>query len=362
MSESFTVFPGGPASPFILHVPHSSRAIPADVRGGMCATDAQLAAELDEITDDATDLIAVRTVARAAELLADGESAATSHATPWIFRNNLSRLVVDPERFPDEREELNAVGRGAVYMKLCDGSDLRGPAAFGAADAGALMDRFYHPYAAAMAEMTRRRIAAAGAAFIVDVHSYPERKSAYELHDGPRPEICLGINYPEEPGTPDWSDAPDGPRGRGGSGNPGGQGGPGGSGNPDGQGGPDGPGASVGKQGMERFEARYLEHLATAVFERAGFDVAVNTPFAGTYIPLEFAADSRVGGIMIEVRKDVYLHDADTDAAADADDAVDTDDSDYANEVDGPGGAPRPNHGAIERIAGCIAEVIVGLR
>ena len=139
MSDFFTIVPGGHASPFILHVPHSSRTIPADVRAGMCATDAQLAAELDEITDTATDLIA----------------------------------------------------------------------------------------------------------------------------------------------------------------------------------------------------------------ERAGFDVGVNTPFAGTYIPLEFAANPRVGGIMIEVRKDVYL---------DAGEGADKGGEYPANGVSH--GARRPNHGAIERIAGCIAEMI----
>ena len=168
MSDFFTIVPGGHASPFILHVPHSSRTIPADIRAGMCATDAQLAVELDEITDTATDLIAERTAAATVELhavepRADDASPATGRPTPWIFRNDLSRLVIDPERFPDDREELNAVGRGAVYMKLCDGSDLRDPATFRPADMDALMDRFYHPYAAAMTVLTRNRLDATGA-------------------------------------------------------------------------------------------------------------------------------------------------------------------------------------------------------
>lgn len=204
----------------------------------MCATDAQIAAELNEITDDATDLIAT-VASRAAK------------PTPWLFRNDLSRLVVDPERFPDEREELAAVGRGAVYTSLADGNPLRNPGSFTAADSAELMERFFHPYAAAMAEVTGARLAATGRALIIDVHSYPRFKSAYELSDGPRPDICIGA---DDTHTPEW-----------------------------------------------------LLDAAVEVFRAAGFEVGVNSPFAGTYIPLPFYGDARVSGLMVEIRKDVYL-------------------------------------------------------
>ncbi|MFF1339397.1 hypothetical protein ACFVYT_16045, partial [Streptomyces sp. NPDC058290] len=52
--------PGAPDSPVILHVPHSSRAVPADVRAGILLDDRALEGELDHITDSHTAEIAAR--------------------------------------------------------------------------------------------------------------------------------------------------------------------------------------------------------------------------------------------------------------------------------------------------------------
>ncbi len=79
--------PRRPASPVILHVPHSSRRIPADVRPGIVLDDAALERELDHITDSHTEEIA--------EAAAD-----LAGVTPWRFVNRASRLVVDPSGSP----------------------------------------------------------------------------------------------------------------------------------------------------------------------------------------------------------------------------------------------------------------------
>ncbi len=92
---------------------------------------------------------------------------------PWRFVNNLSRLVVDPERFPDEREEMLAVGMGAVYTRTTHREPLRPPED----DPTPLLEAYFHPYATAMTEAVEARVAAAGRAVIIDVHSYPTEPS-----------------------------------------------------------------------------------------------------------------------------------------------------------------------------------------
>ncbi|MFT4087902.1 MAG: N-formylglutamate amidohydrolase [Gordonia sp. (in: high G+C Gram-positive bacteria)] len=243
----FVQIEGSPTSPVILHVPHASKTIPAEVRRRIVATDRQLEAELAEITDTGTDRLAAVAAGIAAR-------------RPWQFVNALSRLVVDPERFLDEREELNAVGRGAVYTRRCDGEPLRDERTWSAADTQALVDEVFRPYADAMTDLTRARLEACGRAVVVDVHSYPARPSAYEQHaEGPRPEVCLGTDAQHTPPE--------------------------------------------------------LVAAARAAFDEAGFEVGLNSPFAGCYIPLPLLGDVRVSALMVEIRKDVYLADPARQAA-----------------------------------------------
>ncbi|MFJ5548753.1 N-formylglutamate amidohydrolase [Streptomyces sp. NPDC093225] len=232
---SFEVLTGAAASPVILHVPHSSRAVPESVRADILLDDGALATELDHITDAHTAEIA-------------GAAADRAAVRPWRFVNRLSRLVVDPERFPDEREEMRAVGMGAVYTHTTHRERLR-PAGF---DPGPLVDRYFHPYAGAMTRAVRDRLAAVGRAVVVDVHSYPTERLPYELHGvGPRPPVCLG--------TDPFHTPPD------------------------------------------------LLAAAEKAFARFG-GTGLDSPFAGTYVPLEhYGTDDRVTALMIEIRRDGYM-------------------------------------------------------
>jgi N-formylglutamate amidohydrolase len=232
---AFEIIPGTADGAVVLHVPHGSRAVPEAERTRILLDDAALAAELDAMTDGHTDLIA----ARAAD-------AATPR--PWTFANRLSRLVVDPERFPDEREEMRAVGMGAVYTRTSCGEPLR-PA--DAAHENALLSQYFHPYAQAMTELVDGRLAAAGQAVIIDVHSYPSKPLPYELHaDGPRPPICLGTDAFH---TPPW----------------------------------------------------LLDAARTAFGDCGGIEL--NTPFAGCYVPLKhYGRTGAVAALMLEIRRDVY--------------------------------------------------------
>ncbi|MGW2201595.1 N-formylglutamate amidohydrolase [Streptomyces sp. NPDC001774] len=233
--HSFRLLPGAPDSPVLLHVPHSSRELPPDVRDGIVLGDEELARELDHITDSHT-----------AEIAA--VAARTAAVTPWRFVNRLSRLVVDPERFPDEREEMRAVGMGAVYTRTTHRAELR-PEEY---DARPLLDRYFTPYARAMTAAVEERLAAAGRAVIVDVHSYPTEALPYELHgDGPRPPICLGTDAFHTPPA--------------------------------------------------------LVDAARKAFAPFG-GIGTDSPFAGTYVPLDhYGRDPRVTALMIEIRRDVYM-------------------------------------------------------
>ncbi|WP_086725554.1 N-formylglutamate amidohydrolase [Streptomyces carpinensis] len=234
-APSFELLPGAVGSPVILHVPHSARAIPPDVRADIVLDDAALEQELDHITDAHT--------ARIAEV-----AAGLAAVRPFRFVNRLSRLVVDPERFPDEREEMLSAGMGAVYTRTTHREVLRRAGT----DPEPLLARYFRPYARAMTEAVADRLAATGRAVIVDVHSYPTAALPYELHgEGPRPPVCIGTDAFH---TPDE-------------------------------------------------QAR----LAREAFAACG-GTGLDSPFAGTYVPLDFyGRDARVAALMVEIRRDTYM-------------------------------------------------------
>ncbi|MFF7236380.1 N-formylglutamate amidohydrolase [Streptomyces collinus] len=257
---SFELLPGDDRSPVLLHVPHSARAIPGDVRAGITLDDAGLERELDHITDAHTAEIAER-------------AAVLAGLRPWRFVNRLSRLVVDPERFPDEREEMLAVGMGAVYTRTTHRGELRAADT----DPGPLVERYFRPYARAMTEAVAGRLAATGRAVVIDVHSYPARALPYELHgSGPRPPVCLGTDSFHTPTE--------------------------------------------------------LREAAREAFSACGA-TGLDSPFSGTYVPLEFyGRDRRVSALMVEIRRDTYMTE--------------------------PGGPPGPG---LNRLATALAELVAAV-
>ncbi|GII52430.1 hypothetical protein Pth03_08190 [Planotetraspora thailandica] len=232
----YRVLAGATTSSVVLHVPHGSRALSAAARQSILLDDDALAAELDHMTDAHTGLIASRAAAFA------------THA-PWLLENSYSRLVVDPERFPDAREEMSAVGMGAVYTRTSHGQRLR---LDDEARDQELLARHYRPYADAMTDLVDARLAATGRAVVIDVHSYPSRALPYELHgDGPRPSICLG--------TDEFHTPPE------------------------------------------------LVRAARDAFAGLG-DIDQDTPFAGCYVPLKhYRQQPAVTALMIEIRRDIYM-------------------------------------------------------
>lgn len=230
---NFTVHEGGNDCPVIVHVPHASREIPAEVAADFIATDEQIAQELDRVTGVYTDTLA----AAAAE---------QSGCAPWMIVNNLSRLVADPGRFSNERESMEATGRGAIFLKLGDGNPLR-PLDMDVAD---LKAQYYFPYADAVSKLVRGRIQDCGCAVIVDVHSYNNQPEEYRIHPGKLlPDVCIGTHSVHTPAV--------------------------------------------------------LADEADRAFTAAGFSVERNTPFAGAYVPVDYDKNTSVLAVMFEVRKDL---------------------------------------------------------
>ena len=236
--ENFSIHNRNSSSPVILHVPHSSRRIPDDALAGLLISGDLLEQELDEITDTLTDQIALSAVA--------GLPSNIPH--PKLFINNLSRFVIDPERFPDEREVMNKVGMGAVYRKTTSGRELR-RADF---EDSALLDTYFHPYAQAFTDLVEEIHQINGKVVIIDVHSYRAKQHSNAINHGQRrPAMCIGTDSFH---TPAW-----------------------------------------------------LTDIFKREFGRIG-DCFENEPYAGTYVPLRhYRVEPTIYSIMMETRADSFL-------------------------------------------------------
>ena len=226
------------ARPIVAHIPHGSTWIPAEVRASILLSDVDLAAELVRMTDW-----------RTRELYAwTGRLGATR------FANGLSRLVVDPAagrgRFTDDAQEPMAeVGQGAVYTRTSLGGPLRRE---DQAARQALLDRYFHPYHAALDALVASALARFGRCLVLDCHSFATLPLPSEPDQAPgRPDVCIGTDPFHTPPS--------------------------------------------------------LVSLLVAALQREGFTVEVDRPFAGALVPLRwYGRDARVSAVMLEVRRGLY--------------------------------------------------------
>lgn len=219
----------------ILHIPHASRLIPAEDRAAMVPDDATLARELLRMTDAWTDR------------LVEG---VTVPAVRIVFP--VSRLVVDPERFPEDADEpMSIKGMGAVYTRLSTGEPLRRP---DPAERARLLDRYYWPHHRRLDEAVDAALAEHGSALIMDVHSFSAVPLPHEPDQEPqRPELCIGFDAFHSPFRSDEE--------------------------------------------------------AVQIGMDAGFaTVAVNRPFSGSIVPAKhWQRTGKVRSVMIEIRRDHYM-------------------------------------------------------
>ncbi len=218
----------------VLHIPHASAEIPTDVRKSFVIDDAQLELELLRMTDHFTDALFF---------------VPPSVATAVIYP--VSRLVCDPERFPDDSQEpMTARGMGAIYTQRHDLGPLRKRPA--TSEREALLERYYRPHHRALEEAVGASLAAHDRCLVIDCHSFPGTPLPYET-DSARPDVCIGT---DEFHTP-----------------------------------------------------RALRDAAVAAFGNAGLDVAIDRPIAGALVPASrFKTDRRVAALMIEVNRSLYMN------------------------------------------------------
>lgn len=227
----------------IFHIPHSSVSIPDEFRKDFYLSNTELSKEIRLMTDWHTSElfgVSVQELGKAVEF-------------------PVSRLLVDPERFPnDDEESMSKVGMGVLYTLTSHGEPLRHRNMTQGERRKRLIDEFYHPHHAKLREITERALDKSGKALIIDCHSFPSIPLPYEPEQDPeRPDICLGTDQFH---TPLW-----------------------------------------------------LLSKLSGEFEKQGYKVQVNKPFAGTLTPLKFyRSDKRVSSIMIEVNRSLYMHESTT--------------------------------------------------
>jgi N-formylglutamate deformylase len=161
----------------VLHIPHSSRHVPAEERQTILLDDAALNNELLRMTDAYTDELFPVTPVEAGRV---------------IFP--LSRLVCDVERFPsDENEPMAARGMGVIYTRTSMGQPLRDQPT--ASDRQVLVDRWYWPHHSTLDRLVSDVVAQSGVCLIVDCHSFPSVALPYELDQkSRRADICIGTD------------------------------------------------------------------------------------------------------------------------------------------------------------------------
>lgn len=170
-----------------------------------------------------------------------------------VVRAPVSRLVVDVERFADDSTEpMAARGMGAIYNVTSHLAPLR--RRLSPAEREALLRLWYYPHHEKLEAAVALAVERYGRCLVIDGHSFPANALPYEGSDQSldRPDICIGSDSFHTP--------------------------------------------------------QALEQAFVDAFDRGGWRVAVNEPFAGALVPASrYRTDPRVEAVMVEVNRKLYL-------------------------------------------------------
>jgi N-formylglutamate amidohydrolase len=164
----------------------------------------------------------------------------------------VSRLLVDPERFADDRlEPMSGQGMGVLYSRISTGDRLRRDLA--AAESAELLENYYYPHQRGVSDAVGREIEKTGVSLVVDGHSFPDHAlPCHDYGEGASPDFCLGTDPFHTPAD--------------------------------------------------------LIDTVRRKIEEFGYTVKLNDPFAGAFVPSDFyQKNKQVFALMIEVNRRLYL-------------------------------------------------------
>ncbi len=218
----------------VFHVPHDSRYIPDEVRYQFLLSDQELSREILRMTDHHTlDLFA------------------WDVPDDQVVRAPVSRLVVDVERFEDDRlEPMVDRGMGVVYQATSDLRPLRRE--ISVEERASLIRAWYAPHHRRLTDVVQSKLDAFGLALVIDAHSFPSTPLPYEPDQtSDRPQICIG--------TDSFHSNP------------------------------------------------RLERALDRAFLGTDFSVKINSPFGGAMVPMRYyRSNDRVQSVMLEVNRSLY--------------------------------------------------------
>ncbi len=164
----------------------------------------------------------------------------------------ISRLVCDVERFRNESdEEMTAKGMWVCYEKTSDGKQLK---ICTDEHKNEILTEYYDVHHKKLTEAVALALEEHGECVIVDAHSFSSTPLPHEpSQETPRPDICIGT---------------------------------------------------------DDFHTPYqLLEFCKDFFEAKGYSVAINQPFSGTVVPVDYyGKNKQVESVMIEINRNLYMN------------------------------------------------------
>ena len=160
-----------------------------------------------------------------------------------------SRLICDVERLPDEDEPQFKNGRGFYYTHGYDGKQFK---TVSARAKSFIFNKIYTSHHDTLFRETKERLEKHNTCTIIDCHSFNDTPLGVNVEHPISPDICIGVD--------------------------------------------------------EFHTSKITEDYFVRCFTNLGYSVAINNPYSGCIIPMEFyKKDKRVEGIMIEINKRLYM-------------------------------------------------------